>query len=241
MSENYIPVKLPSKCKVYEGVDPSQVTIRVLKGKDEKLIAEMTYENLDRKFNTVLKSVLKGVAPEKLTLGDRKFVLVWLAINSYGKLFPIELVCEHCVRKIMTEVDLSGFEVNELPDDYQQPYKLTLSDGKDIYVRLLTVEDELKVVDFEKTGANGWLFRYALGIVDQQLSDNQKVLMLEDMNVVDVAKVRAFHEEFDHGPVMEAPYKCGKCGGEGRVAVPFRIEMVFPYGPALKKHFGASK
>jgi len=237
MSENYIPVQLPSKCKVYKDVDSSQVAIRVLKGKDEKLIAEMTYDNLDSKFNAILKNVLKGVAPEKLTLGDRKFVLVWLAINSYGKTFPIELTCEHCLRKIMNEVDLSSFEVNELPEDYEQPYKVTLSDGKEIYLRLLTVEDEIKVVAYEKTGANGWLFRYALSVVDQQLSENQKVMMLEDMDVNDVAMVRAFHEEFDHGPVMEAPYKCPKCGGAGRVAVPFRIEMVFPYGPALKKHF----
>lgn len=240
MSENFIPLKLPSKCKTYVDVDASQVAIRVLKGKDEKLIAEMTFDNLDRKFVVVLRNVMKGIDPAKLTLGDRKFVLVWLAINSYSKDFTIEAVCEHCLQKITTTIDLSTFEVNELPDGYKQPYTVKLKDGSDVNLRLLTVEDELKVVEHEKSGANGWLYRYALSIEDSTKSLAEKLMFLEDLNVNELATIRVFHEKYDHGPVMEAKYECPKCGGTGLTAVPFRIEMVFPYGKTLRSNFGAT-
>ena len=234
---SYVPLKLPSKCKVYDGVDPSQLEIRVLKGKDEKLIAEMTYDNLEEKFLVVLRNVIKGIDPIKLTLGDRKFVLVWLGINSYSKDFPVDVICDTCLQKITVNVDLAQFEVKELPDDFVQPYEVNLSEGK-VYLRLLTVEDEIKVANYEKSGANSWLYRYALTIVDPEKSTADKVNMLEEMEAKDLAKIRAFHEKFDHGPIMEADYICPKCGGRGRMAVPFRIEMVFPYGRTLKEHFG---
>jgi len=238
MPENFIPIVLPSKCKVYDEVDASQIAIRVLKGKDEKLIAETTHDNIDRKFVAILKNVLRGIDPVKLTLGDRKFVLLWLAINSYNKEFPVELICDICLKKISVNVDLSTFEVNELPDEYVQPYEVKLTDGRKIYLRLFTVEDELRVADYEKNGSTGWILRYALSVVDKEKSLSDNVALLEDMNVGDLALVRAFHEKYDHGPVMETSYVCPTCGGNGKVAVPFRIEMVFPYGAALKKHFG---
>ena len=236
--ENRISIQLPSKCKVYSDIDPSSISIRVLKGRDEKLIAEMTHDNLDRKFTAILKNVLVGIDPIKLTLGDRKFVLLWLAINSYSRMFPVELICDECLQKITIDVDLSTFEVNELPEDFEQPYKIKLSDDSELYLKLLTIEDELKVVDYERGGKNGWIYRYALSIVDESKSESDKVNLLEDLNVNDLALIRAFHEKYDHGPVMESSYNCPKCGGSGQVAVPFRIEMVFPYGQTLKRNFG---
>jgi len=236
MEQNYTPLALPSKFKTYDNVDPTAVKIRVLKGKDEKLIAEITYDNIDRKFLDLMTKVIIGMDVKKMTLGDRRFIMVWLAINSYSKDFPVEFICQVCLQKIEYVVDLAKFEVLELPDDFHQPYTLTLSSGSTINVRLLTIEDEIKVADFEKAGHNSWLYRYALSIVnDKKVLDNME--FLEALDVRDVAKIRAFQEKYDHGPVMSSVYECSKCGGNGKIAVPFRLEMLFPYGYALKRAF----
>ena len=235
--DGFISIKLPSQGLIYNDFDPEAVKIRLLKGKDEKLIAELNANNFDRKLNTILRNLLQGIDPNKLTLGDRKYLLIWLAINSYTKMFPVELTCEHCFQDLTIETDLSEIENKLLPDDFKQPYKVTLSSG-DVYLKLLTVEDELKVADYELAGNNGYLHRLALSIVDQEKDLGAKVKIIEEMPGFDLARIKAFHAKFDHGPVMESEYTCKHCGGLGHVAVPFRIEMVFPVGEALTKYYG---
>lgn len=228
---------LPSKYLVYEGISPGSIKIGLLRGKHEKVIAEISADNYDRKLLQVLADVIEGIPINSLTLGDRKFVQLWLAINSYSKDFPIKFNCENCGAKLDAVVDLSAIPVAELPDGFKEPYPVTLSDGKEIQLRLLRVEDELKVAEAEKTGQNIWLYRFARSIVDDRTL-LQKVQYMEELPAADVARIRAFHDKFDHGPVMNFPYECGKCGGDGSIAVPFRLEMLFPIGETLKRCYG---
>jgi len=238
MQEKYFQIKLPSKCKIYKDVDPSAIEIRTFKGKDEKLIAEINAENFEKKFVTVLKQVLKGIDPLKLTVGDELHLALWEAINSYSKDFYVNHECEHCWQKIETVVDLSKFDVVELSDDFEEPYELTLPEsGEIIKLRLLRVEDILKVDEVTKMGKNIWLYRYALSMIDDR-GIWEKVDYLENMETKDLMHIRAFHDKFVHGPKMEAPYECPKCGGAGTMPVPFRLEMLFPYGENLSRHTG---
>ena len=236
--ENYIAIELPSKCLAYEGVDAASIQVRGLKGKDEKLIAEMTAGNANKKFVSVLKNVLKGVDPVKLTLGDRKFILMWLTVNSYGPRYVETIVCDECLGKHQVEVDLASIEVKELPLDFVQPVEKELSGGKKIHLRLLTVADELAVDSFESSGkVSGWLYRYALSLVDDKMDMGAKINFLEELPVGDLAVIRAFHEEVDHGPDMKVNYVCSdpECGHAGRIILPFRVDMVFRYGEALQR------
>lgn len=239
MEENYIQLNLPSKCLVYEDTDPSKVQIRTLKGRDEKLIAELTYDNFEKKFLTILGSIVKGVVPGKLTVGDRLYIMVWEAINSYSANYPVELMCETCLQKIEITVDLSKLDVIELPEKFKEPHPVKLSDGNQIDLRLFRVEDEVKIADAEKSGKSSWLYRWAISIVDKEKSVWDRINYLENLEAKDVAAIRAFHEKYYHGPKMETEYECPKCGGQGVTPVPFRIELLFPYGKALTKHFGA--
>ena len=78
--ETYFTVKLPSKGLVYLDVEKDnakdQIQIRTFKGRDEKLIAEISSENFEKKFLTILQSVLKGIDPGKLTSGDRQALMI---------------------------------------------------------------------------------------------------------------------------------------------------------------------
>ena len=203
MQDNFVTVKLPSKCLVYPDIDlvkdPDSIQIRTFKGRDEKLIAELSNENFEKKFVIVLRSVLKGIDPVKLTLGDRLYLIVWEAINSYSKIFSVDFECEHCWQKNIYDVDLSMLDVLALPDDYKEPYELKLPvSGEVVKCRLLRVEDLLKVNELEKANQNVWLYRYALSLADDR-GIWDKVDYLENLSTKDLMIIRAFHTKFDHG------------------------------------------
>lgn len=234
-----VNITLPSKCLVYKDVDSSKIFIRTLKGKDEKLISELSMDNFDRKFIQVLANVLEGIDPKQLTLGDRKYVMLWLAIQSYSSKHPISFTCSSCLSKLEMEADLSTLAIKTLPEDFVEPYAMTLSDNSTVNLRLLRVKDELDLADLEKAGTNIWLYRVAMSMVGPE-SIVEKNAFLENLGVIDIAKIRSFQERFDHGPVMETTFDCEKCGVTGKVPVPFRIEMFFPFGERLARYFGAS-
>ena len=241
MQEKWVPLSLPSKCLTYKDVDPAKLQIRALKGKDEKLIAEISGDNFEKKFLALLRNVLQGIEPEKLTIGDRLFVTIWEAMNSYSNTFLLKHECEHCWQTSEFEIDLTKFEVVELPDTFKQPYEIKLPNSGDIVkVNLLTIADVIKVDDMAKTGQNVWLYRQALALEMPGKNVFEKVEYLESLEVKDLALIRAFHDKYFHGPKMETKYECPKCGGAGVMPVPFRIEMLFPYGQTLARNFGDS-
>ena len=237
MESNYLPIKLPSNCKVYKDVDPSKIAIRTFKGRDEKLIAELSYDNFEKKFLLVLKNVLQGIDPEKLTIGGRLFLMVWEVINSYGSKSPVEIVCSACFKPVTIDVDLAKLEVTELPDNFVEPWMVKLSSGKELGINLLRVADQLKIEDYEKSGKNVYLYRLATSLAGEDTVWH-KMEMLEDLSVKDIALIRAFHEKYFHGPIMEVEYTCPQCGEHGRVMLPFRLEFLLPFGEALSRLAG---
>lgn len=238
MDEKYFQIKLPSRCLVYKDVDPSSLQIRAFRGKDEKLIAEISSENFERKFVEVLKQVFKGVDPLQLTLGDELHLALWETINSYSKDFFVTQECEHCWQKSDITVDLSTLEVIELPDEFSEPSEVKLPESGDVVkLRLLRVADILKIDEVTKLGKSVWLYRYALSLVDER-GIWDKVDYLENVSSKDLMYIRSFHDKYMHGPKMEAKYECPKCGGSGVVPVPFRFDMLLPYGKNLSRYTG---
>lgn len=235
MSENYQPVQLPSKNRVYQVSEPIQ--LRTLKGKDEKLIAELNYDNFEKKFALILKNMLVGIDPFQLTLGDRLYIMYWLIINSISPKIPITFNCDTCLKQIKLDADLSKVEVTQLSDSFAEPYTVQLSTGP-IQLRLFRVEDEIKISEFEKAGQSSYLYRYALSIVDGSNTVLDKLQLLENMSSADFMKIRAFHEKFMHGPKPEYKYDCPHCGVSGVTAMPFRIEYFIPYGEVLTRSVG---
>jgi hypothetical protein len=238
MSDNYVDItdRIPSKCLVYP--EKTEIKVRTFKGKDEKLIAEISSENFDSKFLVILKNVVTGIDCAKLTLGDRMYLALWQTINSYSKDFTIEAECEHCWKKSTYVVDLSTLDNIELPKDFKEPYQVKLpKSATTLNLRLLRAEDLIKVDELIKANQNVWLYRYALSIVnDKTIWDNLD--LLENMDTQDLMVIRAFHDKFNHGPKMETNYQCPNCGGVGVMPIPFRLEMLLPYGKELQRHIG---
>ena len=233
--DRYVTVMLPSRGLPYEH-GRGEVEIRTMKGEDEKVLAELSVDNFDKKSAELLNRCVKGGNVIDFTIGDRLFLLIWQAINSYSPLYPVDLVCPQCFQKIMVDVDLSKLEVIYLPEDYKQPYPVQLSD-REIKLRLLTVRDEIAINEYGVTGQSTWLYRFAITIVSDS-SVEDKVKMLEQMGTKDLSLIRAFHEKFVHGLDMNYKYQCPKCLGGDTLIVPFRLEMFLPTGTLVARASG---
>jgi hypothetical protein len=222
MNLDFVPISLPSKCKTYKDVDPTSIRIRPFKGRDEQLVAEMDLRNSKKNLLELLKGILQGIDPNQLTTGDLSYILVWEAINSYTNLYPQKLTCQGCYQEVDTKIDLNSLDKKELPDDFKQPFSVKLS-KQEVNLRLLTLKDDIEIANFGTSGQPIYLYSFAMSIVDESISTIAKVKVLEDMNALDLGKIRGFHEEFEHGPDFNAQYTCPKCGYEGRVFLPFRL------------------
>lgn len=228
MREQFIPIKLPSKCLAYGDVDTDNIKIRPFKGRDEALVAELTLGNLKKKFVTIIGNVIQGITPEQLTSGDAKYIILWEAINSYNQDYPLEIVCENCLQKIHVVCDLIEINNVELPDDFVQPVETKLSE-RSVNLRLLTVEDEIMTFDWTNAGKSGYLYSFALSIVDETMSMPDKLAMLADMSTADINEIRKFHTRYKHGPDMEVPYTCSLCGFEGKLVLPFLLDRLLEF------------
>jgi hypothetical protein len=237
--EFYHPLELPTKCRLYPGTNPEDIQIRTLKGKDEKLIAEISYDNFEKKFVGVIKGILKGIDPLKLTLGDRMHIVLWEVINTFGAEYPTDIICEECGKKVKDTVDLSQIVSVGLPEDFVEPFPISLESGKVIHVKLFRVADEIAVADYEKAGRPSWSYRFATTIVDDGLNIIEKEAMIDDMSSKDLAKVRLVQEKYQHGPDMLVEYRCN-CGGHGIYTIPFHPRMLLPYGKESVGHFGTA-
>jgi len=233
----FLPINLPSRCLVYEGVEADSVKARAYQGKDEVYLAQINPTNLERNYYEVLRDLIQGVDPLKLTLGDRMYIILWECVNSYTSTLNVSTVCSHCLASELVTVDLRNIEANELPEDFKQPYSVKLSTGKEIFLRLLTVDDEIKTEKYGKEKEDDFLYRYARSVV----TDDDILQTLEkfrEMPAKDVLRIVAFQEKFFHGPVMESKFTCSKCGEGDTVEVPFRFEFFFPDVSQLAESFG---
>ena len=237
MSESFLSIHLPSKCIPYEGINPDDVTIRAYQGRDAVYLAEITPINLSQKFLAVLDNVVKGVDPKQLTLGDRLYIMIWECAKSYTDVIKVSTTCTHCLKGISVDVNLGKLNVITLPDDFKQPYEVTLPSGKVVNLRLSTVADVIETEKFEEKNEDGFLFRQARSIVD----DRDVLVRLEElrnMDARDVATIEAFHEKFYHGPDLAVSFKCPECEREDELDVPFRLDFFFPHGRTLTDTFG---
>ena len=234
----HLPINLPSKCLPYEGIDPANITIRAYTAADEIFLSEINPINLESKYLMVLKEVLIGIDPKLLTLGDRLYIMLWEYIKSYSSSINELVVCSHCMEESTVPIDLLNLNKVDLPDNFLERCKVKLPDkDREITLRLLTIEDEIAIEQYEKKNRDGHLYRYARSVVSDadvlsRLSDIKK------LSAKDFAKIRAFQEKFYHGPDMKTTFICPKCEEVDDLVVPFRLEFLYPYGKALIDAFG---
>jgi len=227
MSGTYIPITLPSKGLAYKDVDLNSIKIRTFQGAEAELLDQLNMDNSKKKFLTIIENVLQGIDPSKLTSGDAMYIMLWEAINTYGKDYPINIVCENCLQESKITADLSKINSVELADNYVQPFEAITSD-ETFSLRLPTLQDEINALDYIKSGRSIYLYSLAQTIVN-----NKNVLAnldtLKGMELSDIHIIEQALEKHAHGPDMEASYTCPLCEFKGNTLVPFRFEGLFSF------------
>jgi hypothetical protein len=227
MEDKYHVLDLPSKLKPYPGV--KEISVRFLKGKDEKYVGDLSLTNFDKKYNLLLEQILKGISPKELTVGDRTYIAIWLSMNCYSHIYPIETICEHCFSQVKVKVDLQKLAKIELPEGFTEPYPVQLTDGTVVQMRLLRVKDQIAYMDYvtnkKEDNPN---FKLALTIVDDK-SFVDKLSFLDNLDVQNVSILRAFHDKHMHGIDLEDyEFECTRCKEVSKTLIPFRLELIFP-------------
>lgn len=229
---HYLPINLPSNGRIYQ----SQIRVRTLCGNDEVLLAQMNPENIEGKFYELLRNVVQEFDPAELTFGDRLWLILWLSINSYSETVSANVICINCFEPSIQQINLRQIKAICLPETFSQPYPINTSQGT-IKLRLLTVDDLVKLERYEKEHSDGMIRRYAMSIV-MDGTDDDKMNFYKSLPARDTALIRAFQEKFYHGPDFSCKVLCPKCGKEQEIELPFQFELLFPTGQALRENFG---
>lgn len=237
MSDKFLPIKLPSRCLTYD-VNPEDIQVRPYTGADEIFLSEINIINCNVKFLEVLKRVVRGIDPGQLTFGDKLYLMVWEYINSYTEMVHEVDVCSHCLKTVSYPVDLREMEYTTLSEDLVLPLPISLPNGEKLYVRVLTIEDEIRIEKYSEDHSDGYLYKLALQLVDEKKDVMARMEYLESAGSVVTAKVRYAAQSLYHGPSFRYVGKCPSCGEEEEIDVPFRFEFLFPTGETLAETFG---
>lgn len=236
---NYLPIQLPSRCLTYPDIKPEDILVRPYNGGDEIILAQINPANLERNFAVILKDVIQGIDPLKLTTGDRLYLIIWEYVNSYSEILHVNQRCSHCLKtgfNINLKTDL---QIAYLPDDYTEPCSITLPGSKEnVQLRVFTVEDEIEIEKMAAKGTDPHHYRYARSIVgcDEPFAQMER---LKKWKVIDTARLRKFHDiDTFHGPKSEVHVLCPHCGEEEEVSVPFRFDFFYPTSETLGRCFG---
>lgn len=232
--EQYHVLELPSKLQPYK--EGTQVSVRFLKGKDEKFVGELTLSNFDKKYNLLLNQVLKGIDPKELTLGDRTYIAIWLSMNCYSHIYPIDTICDKCFNQVKVNVDLTKLNKIYLPDGFKEPYPVALTDDKIIPMRLLRVRDQIAYQDYVSTRKeDDTNFKIVL-TMDNTLSLAERIDYVSNLDTKNLSILKAFHDKHIHGiDLTSYKFDCPKCKEVGETPIPFRFELLFPDSETVEK------
>lgn len=152
-----IVLEFPSHGKFYKPVDVSKpITLRPLNFEDEKeIVARKDSDPVD----LILSRCLNNMSAASLISIDKAYVLVKLREISYGKIYDALITCPSCGKKGEVEIDLTDLKVNYLPEDLEDPRKITLPTlGKEVEVRFPRSKDEKYLKTPELAATQIWRF-----------------------------------------------------------------------------------
>lgn len=238
MSDEFLPIKLPSRCLTYE-VKPEDIRVRPYTGGDEVFLSEINIVNCNVKFLEVLRRVVQGIDPEELTFGDKLYLMVWQYINSYTEMIYEMDVCSHCMKMVSFPVDLREMDSTTFPEDLVLPLPIPITNGETLYMKVLTLGDEIQIEKYSQSHEDGYLYKLAMQLVDEKKDVLERMEYLRKSLAHVTAKVRAAAQSLYHGPTFQYTGKCPNCGEEETIDVPFRFEFLFPTGQTLTEAFGA--
>ena len=229
-SKPYYSVSLPSQGKLGY---PEILEYRDITVKDEKAISTATETNFRHVLNNLLKSILGDPSFfKKISIYDREYLLLWIWSNNYSPIQRFQSTCMHCGTKSEQKTDVTKLPVSDLSDEFTMPFKLTLHNGKEVGLNLITIGDEEIAEKFIKVNKE---YTMDMALIASSIDIGAVVPMKqkmdfieENMNGRDMGIIRSFHKYFKYGADTTHEYTCDSCGGVNVMEIPFRADYFLP-------------
>lgn len=231
-------IDLPSRGKYYKGIphlETGKLHIRAMTSVEEKLLdrfnANTFYTTVDE---IISKCIKEDIDVDKLTLGDRIFILLKIRVMSYGSTYEVRYSCPECEAEYPITIDLSKFEIVYVNEDIEEPYEFPLPvSGATVKMRLPRSGDVRESTDrsFAERKKNGvfidasvyqkamcceeFIFpessQDAGYVVKPQEDFKLLVGIMQRLHVNDTREIERFFNDHDHGFTEPIMMNCKVC------------------------------
>jgi hypothetical protein len=231
------------------------VTVYAMKTVHEKLFGgmqkrsdmEMVVDQLIQRCTNLPKEL----TPEDLYVGDRVFLMINIRAASYGVKYTFTAQCPNCNAKAPFEVNLlEGLEVQELQDDWSDPFTITLPYNKDtVTMRLFRGREERRVIQFVESqqkrgnlsqmGDPAYVYRIALHIISVESADVKRIInpgsprdimaqciqYVENLDAPDSSAIREEIDQRTPGIILSVNLDCRSCAHNWDTSMPMSADF----------------
>lgn len=226
-----------------------------MKTVDEKLFGGMTKRSdMETVVDQLIRrcsSLPKEFDPLDLYIGDRVFLMINIRAASYGTKYNFTSQCPSCNAKAPFEVDLTtDLEIQELQDDYDDPFTVTLPHSQDVVtMKLFRGREERRVIQFveglqkkgnvQQLGDPAYVYRLALHINSVESADEkrrvnpgspkdimaQAIRYIENLDAPDSSAVREEIDSRTPGIILAVNLDCRSCGNNWDTSMPMSADF----------------
>lgn len=227
-------IHLPSNGKIYP---TKELTLQNMTIAEEKFIYG---SSSDKAVDQILKKCIvdQNVDIDDLIVPDKHYALVRLRVLTYGEDYPVDLVCPKCGHKFTENVKLSTLEVDELPDDFTEPWKVTLpvsGDELELYIpRSRDIEryNTLASRKASKFKLNkdevSYIFNTMLGIKTvngEEMLEDELYNYVSELHARDSSYIKHAFSKIKVGYYTRLTAECPNCRGEVNYRLPMTSDF----------------
>ncbi len=232
-------IPLPSKGLLYPGQEGT-VKVEYMTAMDENVLTSPNLIKSGKVLDMLMERKIKQspVPVDKLLVGDRNAIMIWLRATGYGEMYPVKLNDPTSGVEFETEIDLTTLKTKELPEgvepDEKGEFSFTLPKSKKkIKFTLLTVGDEKTILSraekYEKATksqiSNALTYRLQAQI--KEIDGNRDINFIQQfvnvMPAYDSLKFREFSDSIEPGIDMSVEVE----GPTGTFQAPITLGLNF--------------
>lgn len=232
-------IPLPSKGLLYPGQEGS-VKVEYMTAMDENILTSPNLIKSGKVLDILMERKIKQspVPFDKLLIGDRNAIMIWLRATGYGEMYPVKMTDPTSGVEFETEIDLSTLKTKELPEGVEPDEKGEFSfilpkSNKKIKFTLLTVGDEKTILSraekYEKATksqiSNALTYRLQAQI--KEIDGNRDINFIQQfinvMPAYDSLKFREYSDSIEPGIDMSVEVE----GPTGTFQAPITLGLNF--------------
>lgn len=226
---------LPSKYRKYP--EGTKLYGRPLNLRELMKLANINENNAVTVIDDILKcGTIKGLDLNKLLVGDKLYILLWLRANTYPESgYSVPFHCSVCDKDTTYDFKVDDIGINYIREDYDIEEPVELSNKEFITFKYLRIEDENKIQRFKEST------RKSITIYDDNILilaatvntiNGESKTLMEAYNYISdpqiYSQIKGYVTEFDFGISNILNVKCNACGGMAQVGLSFREDFFVP-------------